>query len=308
MNFRGRDFISLYDYTENEIRYILEKSKEVENMLNKQRKINLLEGYILASLFFEPSTRTRLSFEAAMQRLGGGVIGFSGVEASSVAKGESLIDTIRTVENYADVIVLRHPIMGAARAAAEFASVPIINAGDGSGEHPTQTLLDLYTILKAKKVLSGLNIGLLGDLKYGRTVHSLSIALGRFRNKLFLISPKELRMPRETIRDLEEMGVEVIESFNVEEVIGDLDVLYVTRIQKERFPDIKEYEKVKSSYRIDTKILEKAKDDLIIMHPLPRTGEISYDVDKTKFALYFQQVKNGVIVRMALLGLILGVL
>ncbi len=305
MDFKNKDLISLYDLSNEEIIYILEKTKKMEEKIKENKKINILEGYILATLFFEPSTRTRLSFEAAMQKLGGGVIGFSAVEASSVAKGESLVDTIRTVENYADIIVLRHPTMGAARAAAEVASVPIINAGDGSGEHPTQTLLDLYTILKEKGRIEGLKIGLLGDLKYGRTVHSLSIALGRFKNNLFLISPEELKMPREHVRDLEEMGVNVVETNNLEDVLGELDVLYVTRIQKERFPDIKEYEKVKESYRIDKNTLENAKSDLIIMHPLPRVGEISYDVDKTKHAVYFKQVGYGVTVRMTLLALIL---
>ena len=307
MNLKGKDLISLYDLSNDEIMYILNKSKEMEKLAETKRKLNLLEGYILATLFFEPSTRTRLSFESAMQRLGGGVIGFSAVEASSVAKGESLVDTIRTVENYADIIVLRHPVMGAARAAAEVAEVPVINAGDGSGEHPTQTLLDLYTILKEKGKISGLKIGLLGDLKYGRTVHSLSIALGRFENTLYLISPDELKMPREHLRDLKEMGVEIHESNNLNEVLGELDVLYVTRIQKERFPDLSEYEKVKESYRVDSKLLERAKEDLIVMHPLPRVGEITYDVDSTKHAVYFKQVKNGVTVRMTLLALILGV-
>ena len=307
MNFKNRDLITLNDYTTEEIKSILEKAKKVEKYEKTREKKNILQGFVLATLFFEPSTRTRLSFESAMQKLGGNVIGFAGPEATSIAKGESLMDTVRTVANYADIIVLRHPRMGAARAAAEAVEIPVINAGDGSGEHPTQTLLDLYTILKEKQKISGLNIGLLGDLKYGRTVHSLSVALGRFKNNLYLISPESLKMPRETIRDLKETGIEVHETQNLSEVLPELDVLYVTRIQKERFPDLEEYNKVKDAYRVNNALLEQGKDNLIVMHPLPRVGEIAYEVDNTKYAVYFRQVKNGVIVRMTLLGLILGV-
>ena len=306
MDFEGRDFISLYDFSVEELRYILDKASWLESELPKRDLSKILEGKVLASLFFEPSTRTRLSFEAAMIKLGGGTISLAGPEASSVAKGETLLDTIRTVENYSDIIVLRHPAMGAARAAAEVARVPIINAGDGSGEHPTQTLLDLYTILREKKTLSGLNVALLGDLKYGRTVHSLGLALARFGNNIYLISPKSLEMPVEVVEDIKSEGVEVVEVTNINDVIGELDVLYVTRIQKERFPDPKEYLKVKGSYRITTELLEKGKKDLIVMHPLPRVDEIDPSVDKLPQAVYFKQVKYGLIVRMALLGLILG--
>jgi len=305
--FKGRDIVTLDDLTNEDIDKILSTAKKMEKYARGDPPSNLLAGKILATLFFEPSTRTRLSFESAMHRLGGSVIGFTSTESSSVAKGETLADTIRTVENYADVIVLRHPKMGAARAAAEVARVPLINAGDGSGQHPTQTLLDLYTIKESKGRLSNLNIALLGDLKYGRTVHSLSLALGRFNKKLYFISPETLRMPTEIINDLKEAGVEIIETTNLEEVIGELDVLYVTRIQKERFPDITEYEKVEDAYRIDKEILSKAKSDLIVMHPLPRVKEISYEVDSLPNAIYFKQVFNGLLVRMALLALILGV-
>jgi len=306
MKFEGRDFISLYDFSVDELKYILEKAKWVEENINREQFTRVLEGKVLASLFFEPSTRTRLSFEAAMIKLGGGVINLAGPEASSVAKGESLLDTIRTVENYADVIVLRHPTMGAARAAAEVSKVPIINAGDGSGEHPTQTLLDLYTIWREKGSVSGLNVALLGDLKYGRTVHSLGLALARFGNNIYLISPPSLVMPIEVVEDIKSEGVEVVEETDISNVIGDLDVLYVTRIQKERFPDPKEYLKVKGSYRVTPELLKKGKEDLIVMHPLPRVDEIDPTVDNLPNAVYFKQVRYGLYVRMALLGLILG--
>jgi len=306
MDFKGRDFISLYDYSVNELKYILEKAYWVEKSFSQNEDLRVLEGKVLASLFFEPSTRTRMSFESAMIKLGGGVISLAGPEASSVAKGETLLDTIRTVENYSDIIVLRHPTMGAARAAAEVSSIPVINAGDGSGEHPTQTLLDLYTIWREKNKLTGLNVALLGDLKYGRTVHSLGFALARFGNNLFLISPPGLEMPVEVVEDIRAEGVSVVEVSNIDEVIDELDVLYVTRIQKERFPDPKEYLKVRGSYRVTRKLLMKGKEDLIVMHPLPRVGEIDHEVDMLPQAVYFKQVKYGLYVRMALLGLILG--
>ncbi|MEQ9715217.1 MAG: aspartate carbamoyltransferase [Candidatus Asgardarchaeia archaeon] len=308
MGLKGRDVITLEDFSVNEILKILDTARDMEKLLLKKRKMDLLEGYILATLFFEPSTRTRLSFESAMYRLGGSVIGFSSAEGTSVQKGESLADTIRTVEKYSDIIVLRHPRMGAARLAAEVAEIPIINAGDGSGHHPTQTLLDLYTIRKARGTLEKLNIGLLGDLKYGRTVHSLSLVLSKFNKKLYLISPEMLKMPQEIIHELNEKGVETIETSDLEAVLPELDVLYVTRIQKERFPDIQEYERVKGTYKITPELLDRAKDTLIIMHPLPRVDEIDYRVDRTRHAIYFEQVQNGVVVRMALLALILGVI
>ena len=255
----------------------------------------------MASLFFEPSTRTRLSFETAMIRLGGSVIGISESKTASIAKGESLTDTIRTVENYCDVIVIRHPLEGSARLAAEVAEVPVINAGDGSNQHPTQTLLDLYTIKREKGKIDGCNVGFLGDLKHARTIHSLIYALNFYNVKFYFISPELLRLP-EGIKS--EIKNEYEEYEKLEEVINELDVLYVTRIQKERFIDEEEYEKVAGSYRIDTKILGKAKEDLIIMHPLPRVDEISYDVDSTKHAVYFKQVYYGIPVRMAILYLV----
>lgn len=243
-----------------------------------------------------------------MHRLGGAVIGFAEASTSSVKKGESLADTIKTVEQYSDVIVIRHPKEGAARLAAEVAEIPVINAGDGSNQHPTQTLLDLYTIRKEFGKIDGLKIGLLGDLKYGRTVHSLAEALAYYDVELYLISPELLRMPRHIVEELREKGVTVYETSDLMSVIGELDVLYVTRIQKERFPDEQEYLKVRGSYQVNLQVLSKAKETLKVMHPLPRVDEIHPEVDKTKHAIYFKQVFNGIPVRMALLGLVLGVI
>ena len=301
--FKGRDIISINDLSRSELEHIFEVADFMASMAEKRSR--LLEGRILANLFFEPSTRTRLSFESAMLRLGGRVIGFHEARGTSMEKGENLADTVRVVENYADLIVIRHPLEGAARLAAEFASVPVINAGSGPGEHPTQALLDLYTIRREAGIIDGLEVGLIGDLKYGRTAHSLAYALSRYDVKLHLISPELLRMREEVVRDIEDK-VEVNEWRGLDEVIGRLDVLYVTRIQKERFVDPAEYEKVKSSYRISLKDLEKAKEKLVIMHPLPRVDEIDYRVDETPHAKYFQQVRYGVLVRMALISLILG--
>ena len=266
---------------------------------------NMLSGKILATLFFEPSTRTRLSFEAAMNKLGGTTIGFAEPKVAAIKKGENLADTIRVVENYADVLVLRHPLEGAARLAAEFSDVPVINAGSGAEEHPTQALLDLYTILKEKGTIDGLNITLMGDLRYGRTVHSLAYALSLYNVKLFLVSPQLLRMRRE-VSDAIKQRIDIVEGSMVEEVLPETDVLYVTRIQEERFPDPAEYAKVSGTYRIDVNTLKGAKDDLIIMHPLPRVDEIAHEVDNTPYARYFQQVWNGIVTRTALLALIFG--
>ena len=304
LNFAGRDIISIKDFSREEIDYILKVASKMEPIAKTGSE--MLKGKILATLFFEPSTRTRLSFESAMHRLGGSTIGFAEAEIASVKKGENLADTVRTVENYADVIALRHPLEGAARLAAEFAEVPIINAGSGAEEHPTQALLDLYTIMKEKNRIDGLNIALMGDLRYGRTVHSLAYALSMYDVKLYLISPDILRMRKEVLKTLKEKKVEVVEKSRIEDVIGELDVLYVTRIQKERFPDPAEYAKVRGSYRIDLETLKNAKKDLVILHPLPRVDEIAPEVDSTPHARYFRQVWNGIIVRMALLALILG--
>ena len=303
LQFQGRDITSIEDFNREEINYILKISKTMEPLATKGS--DMLKGKILANLFFEPSTRTRLSFEAAMLKLGGSTIGFGDAESTSVKKGENLADTIRTVENYADIIALRHPLEGAAKLAAQFARVPVINGGSGAEEHPTQALLDLYTIEKEKKKIDGLKIALVGDLRYGRTVHSLCYALSKYNIELTLISPDSLRMRREVLRKIQNK-IPVTETQNLEKAIPQIDVLYVTRIQKERFPDQAEYAKVKGVYRIDLKTISNAKRDLIILHPLPRVEEIAAEVDSTPQAHYFQQVWNGVVVRMALLALVLG--
>ena len=302
-DFTNRDIVSIRGFTREEIDYILEVSRSMEPLAEKGS--DMLRGKVLAELFFEPSTRTMLSFQTAMYKLGGNVIGFAEPGVSSVWKGESLADTVRVVENYSDVIVLRHPLEGAARLAAEYAKVPVINAGSGAEEHPTQALLDLYTILKHKGRIDGLSIILMGDLRYGRTVHSLAYALSLYDVDLHLVSPDLLKMRREVIEDIRDR-IKVTEHTDLMEILPDADVLYVTRIQKERFPDLGEYEKVKGSYVIDLNVLKKAKDDLIVLHPLPRVDEIAVEVDSTSFAKYFEQTKNGVVVRMALLALVLG--
>jgi aspartate carbamoyltransferase catalytic subunit len=303
LEFQGRDIISIKDFSRDEIDYIMKIARAMEPVATKGS--DMLKGKILATLFFEASTRTRLSFEAAMHKLGGSTIGFAEAEIASVKKGENLADTVRTVENYADVLAVRHPLEGAARLAAEFAKVPIINGGSGAEEHPTQALLDLYTIMKEKGKIDGLRIALLGDLRYGRTVHSLSYALSLYNIELYLISPESLKMRREVLQTIKEK-IPVTEKTSLEKIVPQVDVLYVTRIQKERFPDPAEYIKVKGSHKIDMTTLSDAKKDLIILHPLPRVDEIAPEVDTTPYARYFQQVWNGIVVRMALLSLILG--
>ncbi|MFC7046310.1 aspartate carbamoyltransferase [Halobacteriaceae archaeon GCM10025711] len=260
---------------------------------------------LLALLFFEPSTRTKMSFETAIKRLGGGTIDMGSVEGSSVKKGETLADTVRVIEGYADAIVLRHPSQGAAQMASEFVDVPLLNAGDGAGHHPTQTMLDLYTI-QENAGLDDLSIGIMGDLKYGRTVHSLAHALTNFDAHQHFISPESLKLPRNVRYDLHQAGAQVREHEDLEAVLPSLDVLYVTRIQRERFPDENEYRQVAGEYQIDEATLEDARDDLSIMHPLPRVDEIAPEVDDTVHANYFEQAHNGVPVRMALLDLLLG--
>jgi aspartate carbamoyltransferase catalytic subunit len=303
LEFQGRDIVSIDDFSNEEINYVLGVSRTMEPLALKGS--DMLKGKILATLFFEPSTRTRLSFETAMLKLGGSIIGFAEAESASVKKGENLADTVRTVENYADVIALRHPLDGAAKLAAEFSKVPIINAGSGAEEHPTQAFMDLYTMQKEKGKIDGLKIALVGDLRYGRTVHSLAYALSLYRVELYLISPESLRMRREVLQTIQNK-ITVTEDTSLEKVIPQVDVLYVTRIQKERFPDPAEYAKVKGAYKIDLKTLTNARKDLIILHPLPRVDEIAAEVDNTSQARYFQQVWNGIVVRMALLALVLG--
>jgi aspartate carbamoyltransferase catalytic subunit len=300
----GRDIISISDLSIEEIFEIFGAAERLSKAVTG-RGIDLLKGRVLASLFFEPSTRTRLSFESAMAKLGGTSISISDPASSSLSKGETLADTIKIIDSYSDVIVIRHPKDGAAKLASRFAEHPVINAGDGAGQHPTQTLLDLFTMWKEKKEISGLNVGIVGDLRYGRTVHSLAIALVRMGANLFLISPEELAMPSHLLRAISVESSPKI-SNSLERIIPNLDVVYATRIQKERFPDEAEYLKVADSYKINAKLLSKGKEDVIVMHPLPRVNEIDSEVDSTKYAKYFDQAKNGVPVRMAILSKILG--
>jgi aspartate carbamoyltransferase catalytic subunit len=306
MKLKGIDVVSISDFSVDEINYILKKAKEMLPIAKGEKKSDILSGKILSTLFFEPSTRTRLSFECAMSRLGGKVIGFSEPGGTSLVKGETLADTVRMAKSYSDVIVLRHPHEGAARLAAEFSEKPVINAGDGAGQHPTQTLLDLFTIKEEKGKIEGKNVVLIGDLKYGRTVHSLAYALTMLRANLTFVAPSVLQMPKEIVDYAGDKGLLTRVSTSLEDVIPTADVLYVTRIQKERFPDPEEYKKVAGTYQINIKMLSEAKEDLIVMHPLPRVKEILPEVDSTTHALYFKQAFNGVPVRMALLGLVLG--
>ena len=301
-SFKNRDIISINDFSKADILHVLKTAEKFE----KIKKSSLLKGKILATLFFEPSTRTRLSFTAAMEQLGGQFLGFESETVTSVKKGESLYDTIKMIEQYCDIIAIRHPVEGSARLAAEAAEIPVINCGDGSNQHPTQTFLDLYTIKKTKGKLDNLNIGMIGDLKYGRTVHSLSIALSHFNANLYFISPDALGMPKSYLEELKKRGVNYIQTPDLKGVSKKLDILYVTRIQKERFPDPLEYEKYKGSYRIGKDMLPYFKKELKIMHPLPRVDEISTSIDKTDHAIYFQQAANGIPVRKAVLALVLG--
>ena len=288
-----------------EIDFILKSSTEMMPLVEKGS--DLLKGKILASLFFEPSTRTRLSFEASMCRLGGSVIGFAQPQTSSVAKGETLADTIKTVESYCDIIAMRHPSEDAAIIAADAAKIPVINGGSGPWEHPTQACLDLHTMLTAKGKIDGLNIALVGDLLYGRTVHSLAVALRNYDVKVHFVSPDQLKMREDVIRDVKGK-LDYEETDDLKSILPELDVLYATRVQKERFSDPTDYEKVKNAFLIDRAFLKSAKPDLKVMHPLPRITEIAKDVDDTPHALYFKQVKHGIYARMALIALVLGAL
>ncbi|RJT05409.1 MULTISPECIES: aspartate carbamoyltransferase [Halococcus] len=294
--------VSAKDLSRADIETVCDRAAEIERSPPDRARH---AGTLLGLLFFEPSTRTRMSFESAIKRLGGDALGMGSVESSSAAKGESLADTVRVTEGYADALVLRHPSEGAATMAAEFVDVPLINAGDGAGQHPTQTLLDLYTMRENTDGLSDLTVGIMGDLKYGRTVHSLAYALTKFDARQHFISPESLRLPRSVRYDLHEAGANVKEHTDLDTVLPELDVLYVTRIQRERFPDENEYRQVAGEYRIDAAGLDAARDDLTLMHPLPRVDEIAPDVDETQHAHYFEQAHNGVPVRMALLDLLL---
>jgi len=302
----GKDILSIKQFSLADLEYIFGVAHEMREMVERIGTFDLLKGKILANLFYEPSTRTASSFTAAMERLGGSVIPISEVKYSSVSKGESLPDTVRTLECYADVIVLRHPEVGAAALAAQYAHKPVINAGDGVGEHPTQALLDAFTILEELDTLEGLTVTMLGDLKYGRTVHSLSRLLAMFHANLNYVSPEILRMPEEIIAELNEKGISQTEYTSLEQVLPETDVLYVTRVQKERFENVAVYESVKSAFVIDPKMMKSAKQRMIVMHPLPRVGEISVDFDDDPRAAYFRQMKYGLYVRMALLAMVLG--
>jgi len=306
-SFAGRDLVSINDVDKEELLYILQHAGQ----LAREPQPDLLRGRVMASLFFEPSTRTRLSFETAMSRLGGAVVGFADAGVSSVKKGETLADTIRMADRDADVIVMRHPLEGAARRAAEVAESPVINGGDGANQHPTQTLLDLYTIMETQgerfdRSDAPLNVGLVGDLKYGRTVHSLATALSLFPTRLYFVSPPTLRMPEQYLTMLEDRGVPYSEHAEVEEIVGELDVLYATRIQQERFPDPMEYERVRRAYVLRASTFEGARENLRILHPLPRVDEVDVSVDDTPYAYYFEQAGNGIPVRQAMLALVLG--
>lgn len=305
-SFYGRDIVSVKQFSRDDLTYIFEVASEMRSIVRRVGATDLLKGHILANLFYEPSTRTSSSFQAAMQRLGGSVIPIHGVQYSSVSKGESLPDTIRTLECYADVIVLRHPEVGASEVAARYASKPVISAGDGTGEHPTQGLLDIYTILSELGTLDGLHVAMVGDLKHGRTVHSLARLLRLYDTQLTFVSPDILRLPAEVKQELLDAGRPVQETDAVEHVIEAADVIYVTRVQKERFADLREYEAVKDCYEITPELMSRARERMALMHPLPRVGEIHYDVDDDPRAAYFRQMANGMYVRMALLAAVLG--
>ena len=296
---KKKDLISIMDYTKEEYLHIMKLAADFEENPNQK----LLEGKVVASLFYEPSTRTRLSFETAINRLGGRIIGFTDSNSSSVTKGETLHDTIRMVSNYADLIVIRHPLEGSARYAAEISSVPIINAGDGANQHPTQTLLDMYSIVKTQKTLNDLNIFMVGDLKYGRTVHSLLMAISQFENPIFnFIAPEELQMPEEYKIYLREKGIRFFEHREFTDIISEADIVYMTRVQKERFSDPIEYEQVKNVYILKNSMLKNTKPNMRILHPLPRVNEISTDVDQNEKAYYFTQARNGVFTREAIIA------
>ena len=304
---KGKDILHGNQFSKEDIDTILQVAAGFEKDLQNKGSLPLLPGKIMAALFFEPSTRTRLSFETAMMRLGGGVISVASAESSSVAKGETVVDTAQTVAQYADVIVMRHPRIGSAKEAADAVSIPVLNCGDGAGQHPTQALQDIYTIQKEVGALNDLSISLVGDLKNGRTVHALVELLSLFKARLFLVSPALLRMPEEISSRLKAKGLAIIETEDMAEAASQSDLVYMTRIQKERFANVSDYEAVKGSYIINAKFLEGLKKKITILHPLPRVDEIHPEVDAYPGAAYFRQVRNGVYVRMALLAMVMGV-
>ena len=297
----GKSLVSIADYSKEDYLKILERAANFE----KNPRQNVLQGYVIATLFFEPSTRTRLSFESAVNRLGGRVIGFSDAGTSSASKGETLRDAIKIVSGYSDLIVMRHPVEGSARWASEMATVPIVNAGDGANQHPTQTLLDMYSIQKTQGTLDGLEIFMVGDLKYGRTVHSLLMAMSKFKTTFHFVAPDELKMPDVYKLHLDSLGLKYYEHKDFTDIIADADILYMTRVQKERFSDPIEYERVKNVYILKNHMLENTKDNMKVLHPLPRVNEITEDVDDNEKAYYFTQAKNGVYTRQAIITSIL---
>lgn len=301
---KNRSLVSINDYSKEEVIKILDLAESFE----QDPRRDTLKKKVIASLFFEPSTRTRLSFESAVQQLGGSIIGFASADTSSVRKGESLKDTILTVSNYSDLIIMRHPVDGSARYASEVSPVPIINAGDGANQHPTQCLLDLYSIRKTQGTLENLDVTFVGDLKYGRTVHSLVIALCQFNTRFHLVSPVELKLPSAVKRYIKEAKLQYEQYTDLNEVIPQSDIIYMTRIQRERFPDPLEYEKVKNAYNLRNAMLVNSRDNLRVLHPLPRVNEISVDMDDNPKAYYFEQALNGVYVRQALVTSILGLI
>jgi aspartate carbamoyltransferase len=303
---KGKDILHGNQFSRRDINGLIRIASNFEKELKKKDSLTLLKGKILATLFFEPSTRTRLSFETAMQRLGGGVISMASAEGSSAAKGETVADTARTVSQYADVIVIRHPRIGSAKEAADAASIPVINAGDGAGQHPTQALLDTYTIYKELGSLKNLVISMVGDLKNGRTVHALVELLSLYQARLYFVSPEGLRMPEEITSNLKKKGIAIEETEDFEKAASESLLIYMTRIQKERFTDLTEYERVKGQYVVDEEFLRKLKKKITILHPLPRVDEIRPEVDSYSGAAYFRQVRNGVFVRMALLAMVMG--
>ena len=311
MALTGRDLVSILDFSNDEITLVLDTAEQMAEALgwetDAERQPLAPLDRILATLFFEPSTRTRMSFESAMLRLGGSVISMADAKASSAAKGESLADTARIISGYADIIVCRHPETGSAQAFAEAASVPVINAGDGHNEHPTQTLTDLFCLRRKKGTLEGLKVSLCGDLKFGRTVHSLAPALARFGCELTFISPPALAMPEEVTEKVRELGAEPEVTDDLGGALDGLDMLYMTRIQQERFADPAEYEKYKGVYVLDKKLMKKAPEDMLVLHPLPRVDEIASEIDADPRAVYFEQARGGVPVRMALIALLLGI-
>lgn len=300
---KNKSLVSISDFSKSDYLKIISTAEEFD----KNSYQNILDGKVIGTLFFEPSTRTRLSFESSINRLGGKVVGFTDASSSSVTKGESLYDTIQVVQNYCELIVMRHPLEGSARFASEICNVPIVNAGDGANQHPTQTLLDLYTIKQSQGTLENLDLFMVGDLKYGRTVHSLLMAMSEFNTRFHFISPEELKMPEVYKIHLQKKGLEFTEYRDIDDNVNKADILYMTRVQKERFSDPIEYERTKNAYILKADMISKAKNSMKVLHPLPRVNEIDVSVDTTEHANYFKQAENGVYVRQAIISLILGI-